>query len=78
MANKESAVTVRDANIEIFWKAYETLKPIERQALAQRILKDRKLLEDLFDHILIEKAKQVKGKPVTLKKYLACGQRTHH
>lgn len=78
MANKQSVVNSSGANIEIFWRAYETLKPVERQALAERILKDRKLLEDLFDHILIEKAKQVKGKPVTLKEYLARDQRTHH
>ena len=70
MANKESVATVNEANIEIFWRAYETLKPGERQALAQRILTDRKLLEDLFDHMLIEKAKRVQGKPVTLNEYL--------
>lgn len=76
MANKQFVATASEANIEIFWRAYETLKPIERQALAQRILRDRKLLEDLFDHMLIEKAKRVKGKPVTLNEYLAHAKRT--
>ncbi len=70
MANKQSIVNASEANIEIFWRAYETLKPGERQVLAQRILTDRKLLEDLFDHMLIEKAKRVQGKPVTLNEYL--------
>ena len=64
------------ATVEVFWRAYETLKPEERQELAQRILKDRKLLKDLADHLLIEKAKQVKGRPVTLKDYVAQSRRT--
>ena len=64
-------MTAKQATVEVFWRAYETLKPKERQALAERILRDRKLLEDLGDHMLIEKAKHVKGKPVTLKQYTA-------
>ena len=62
-------MTIKEENIEVFWRAYETLKPKERQILAERILGDRKLLEDLFDHVLIEKAKKVKGKPITLVEY---------
>lgn len=54
------------ATVEVFWRAYETLKPKERQELAKRILHDRKLLGDFSDHVLIEKAKRVKGKPITL------------
>lgn len=68
-------MTIKEANIEVFWRAYETLKPKERQILAERILGDRKLLEDLFDHMLIEKAKKVKEKPITLAEYVACRQR---
>lgn len=64
-------MATREATVEIFWRAYETLKPEERQALAERILRDRKLLEDLGDHVLIERAKRVKGKPVALGEYVA-------
>jgi hypothetical protein len=64
-------MTTKEATVEVFWRAYETLKPAERQELAERILHDRKLLEDLVDHALIEKAKRVKGKPVTLSDYTA-------
>ena len=64
-------MTTKDATVEVFWRAYEALKPAERQQLAERILRDRKLLEDLMDHTLIEKAKRVKGKPVTLSDYTA-------
>jgi len=34
-----------------------------------------RLLEDVFDHMLIEKARKVKGKPVTLAEYAARRQR---
>ena len=45
-----------EATVEVFWRAYETLKPSERRALAERILRDRKLLDDFLDHVFIEKA----------------------
>ncbi|MBI2859283.1 MAG: hypothetical protein HYX90_09420 [Chloroflexi bacterium] len=55
----------------VFWRVYETLQPIGRRALAVRILRDRKLLEDFIDHALIEKAKRVRGKSLTLNEYEA-------
>lgn len=60
-----------EATVEAFWRAYETLKPRERLALAERILRERKLLQDVGDHLLIERAKRVKGKPITLGDYTA-------
>ncbi len=57
------------ATVEVFWKAIGTLKPAERVALAERILRDRGLLEDLYDHVLIERAKRVKGRSMTLDEY---------
>ncbi len=59
------------ATVEVFWRAYETLKPEERRMLAERILRDRRLLADLFDHALIEKAKRTRGKAVRLEEYEA-------
>ena len=61
--------------VEVFWKAFGALKRAERAALAERILRDRRLLEDLYDHLLIEQAKKVKGKSVTLDEYLARGKK---
>ena len=69
-------MTTSEATVEVFWRAYETLKPKERQELAERILRDRKLLEDLSDHLLIEKAKRVRGKPTTLAEYATCNKKT--
>ncbi len=61
--------------MEVFWKAYGTLKRAERAALAERILRDRDVLEDVFDHFLIEKAKKVQGRSVTLHEYRARRER---
>jgi hypothetical protein len=69
-------MTTSEATVEVFWRAYETLKPGERQELAERILRDRKLVEDLADHLLIEKAKRVRGKPLTLAEYTTCDKKT--
>ncbi len=60
-----------DATVEVFWKAYGMLKVSERAALAGRILRDRGLLEGVYDHFLIEQAKKVKGRAVSLNEYLA-------
>lgn len=71
-------MTANEATVEVFWRAYETLKPAERRALAERILRDRKLLEDLADHVSIERAKRVRGQSVTLGEYLARDKRAGH
>ena len=63
--------TAGSATVEVFWRAYGTLKRAERAALAERILRDRDVVEDVFDHFLIEKAKKVQGKSVTLDEYWA-------
>jgi hypothetical protein len=68
---RRGIVTVSEkATVEVFWKAIETLKPAERMALAERILHDRRLLDDMYDHALIERAKGVKGRSMTLDEYL--------
>ena len=68
---RRGIVTVsKKATVEVFWKAIETLKPAERMALAERILHDRRLLDDMYDHVLIERAKGVKGRSMTLDEYL--------
>lgn len=59
------------AIVEVFCQAYQTLQPSDRQQLAERILRDRKLLEDLADHMLIERAKLLRGKPVPLSGHTA-------
>ncbi len=62
-------MVTQDATVEVFWRAYEALKPAQRRKLAERILRDSQLLEDLGDHLLIERAKRLKGKALTLDEY---------
>lgn len=57
--------------VEVFWKAFGTLRSAERLALAERILRDRRMLDDIYDHFLIEQSKKEKGKSITLDEYLA-------
>ncbi len=64
-------MVIQDVTVEVFWKAFEALKPAQRRTLAERILRDRRLLEDLGDHLLIERAKRVRGKAITLDEYTA-------
>jgi hypothetical protein len=68
---RRSTVTESEkATVEVFWKAIERLKPAERMALAEKILRERGLLEDMYDHVLIERAKKVKGRSLTLDEYV--------
>ena len=64
---REKAASVKnEATVEVFWRAYDALRPRERQELAERILRDRQLLDDAVDHVLIERAKSTKGKALAL------------
>ncbi|MDO8635922.1 MAG: hypothetical protein Q7R34_06715 [Dehalococcoidia bacterium] len=62
---------LRETTAEQFWEDYSKLKPADRRAVAERILLDKEVSEDFIDHVLIKKAKQVKGKSVSLEEYKA-------
>ncbi len=62
---------LRETTAEQLWEEYSKLKPADRRAVAERILLDNEVTEDFIDHILIKKAKQVKGKSVSLQEYKA-------
>lgn len=69
MANK--VVTVLDP-ADALWREYKKLKAEQRRKLAERILRDdAKLMEDVVDYMLIEKAKREKGKGITWEEYKA-------
>lgn len=59
----------KQATGEQVWEEYSRLKPADRKAVAERILLDKEVSEDFIDHVLIKKAKLVKGKPITLQEY---------
>jgi len=42
-------VTKTQATGEVFWTAFQALRPVEKQAVLERLLKDKALRQDLQD-----------------------------
>ena len=57
------------AMVEVFWKAFETLPAGQKRAFAERVLSQQGLMEDVYDHLLIESAKKVRGRSLKLAEY---------
>ena len=49
-----------------------------RRRLALSILKDEALLEDLYDHFLIQEAEKEKGRSIPWEEYIAKRRRMAH
>lgn len=65
------------ATVEVFFTAFKTLKRKEREAFLEKVVSgDHELREDLMDVLMIEKAKEVKGKTVSAKTYFANREKT--
>ncbi len=57
------------ATAEVFFTAFKSLSQKEKEIFFEKIFSDSELREDLIDIALIEKAKKVKGKPVSARDY---------
>lgn len=57
------------ATAEVFFTAFKSLKSAEREAFIEKIVSDPSLRQDLFDIALIERAKKVRGIPVSARDY---------
>ncbi len=69
---------LKEANAAVFYKAFRSLDSTSRRRLALRILKDEAILEDLYDHFLIQEAVKEKGRSIPWEEYLAKRRpRTH-
>lgn len=64
------------ATAEVFFTAFKALDTSVREAFFEKILKNRRIREDLMDAALIDEAKKVKGKPVSAKDYFAKRRKT--
>ena len=49
---------------EVFFTAFKALKGKEKEAFLEKVISDPKLREDLIDIVLIEEAKEIKGRPI--------------
>lgn len=59
------------ATAEVFFTAFKALDSSVREVFFEKILKNRRIREDLMDAALIDDAKKVKGKPVSAKDFFA-------
>ena len=64
------------ATAEVFFTAFKTLKRNEKSAFLEKVISDPELRGDLFDIVLIEEAKKIKGKPVSAREYFLKRRKT--
>lgn len=62
-------VDLKEANAAVFYKAFRSMDAGTRRRLALRILKDEALLEDVYDHFLIQEAEREKGRSISWEKH---------
>ena len=62
-------MTQPQATAEVFWTAFQAMKPAERRAFIGKLMKDKKLAEDLRYASVVEKRKN--EPTVSLDEYLA-------
>ncbi len=50
-------MTATEATAEVFWTAFRSLSKKEREAVVERLLRDRDFMEDLIDVVILEQRK---------------------
>jgi hypothetical protein len=50
-------MTATEATAEVFWTAFRSLSKKEREAVVERLLRDRDFMEDLIDIVILEQRK---------------------
>jgi hypothetical protein len=72
---RRKGIDLEEADAAVFYKAFCSMDSTSRRRLALRILKDEALLEDLYDHFLIQEADKAKGRSIPWVQYLEKRQR---
>lgn len=62
-------MTIAEATAEVFWAAFRALSKKEREAVLEKLLRDREFMEDLVDIVILEQRKKEPSRP--LDEYLA-------
>ncbi len=62
-------MTETEAIAEVFWTAFRALPKKEREAVVERLLRDKEFMEDLIDIAIIEQRQKEPSRP--LDEYLA-------
>jgi hypothetical protein len=68
-------MTAREATAEVFWTAFRALSKKEREAVVERLLRDRDFMEDLIDVVILEQRKNEPSRSLdeTVKNEIASG-----
>jgi hypothetical protein len=69
-------MTPRDATAEVFWTAFRALSKKEREAVVQRLLRDREFMHDLIDLVVLEQRESEPSRP--LDEYLKSRGKKRH
>lgn len=62
-------MTTAEATSEVFWTAFRALPKKEREAVVEKMLKDKEFIEDLIDIVIIEQRSKEPSR--SLNEYLA-------
>jgi hypothetical protein len=62
-------MTTAEATSEIFWTAFRALPKKQREAVIEKLLKDKEFMEDLIDIVIIEQRRKEPSR--SLDEYLA-------
>lgn len=62
-------MTATEATAEVFWTAFRGLSKKEREAVVERLLRDREFMEDLIDIVILEQRQREPSR--SLDEYLA-------
>lgn len=62
-------MTVTEATAEVFWTAFRALSKKEREAVVERLLRDKEFIEDLIDIVILEQRQDEPSR--SLDEYLA-------
>lgn len=53
-----------EARAEVFWMAFKSLTREEKQAVIERLLKDKEFMQDLIDMAIIEQRREEPSRPI--------------
>lgn len=51
-------MTTTEATSKVFWTAFRALPKKEREAVVEKMLKDKEFMEDLIDTVIIEQRRK--------------------
>lgn len=66
-------MSATEATAEVFWTAFRALSKKEREAVLEKLLRDREFREDLIDIVILEQRRKEPSR--SLDEYLADGRK---